>query len=179
MRFLKTIAAAALLAICTAPTVTARDTEVGFSYGAMPAMKNIDAYNGGWDGISPWGAVSMTIDHRFASRLKAGLSYTLSTASTDHTGVIGGGDITWHALMVNARYDWMEKGRWRLYSHAGAGVLITYFSPSWRDSYNTTRFAFQASPLGAEFDIAPSFGLFAEAGYGIEGIVQAGFRIGF
>ncbi len=108
-----------------------------------------------------------------------GLSYTLSSADTDRANAHGGGDITWHGLMMNARYEWLDRGKWRLYSHAGAGVLITYYSPGWIDSYNTTRFAFQASPIGVEFDPTPSFGVFAEAGYGISGVVQAGIRIGF
>ncbi|MCH5347322.1 MAG: outer membrane beta-barrel protein [Muribaculaceae bacterium] len=183
----KILILAALFTAAVATHAAPRGTEIGVSYGAFPAMQSIGAYNGNWDGINPWGAVNITIDHTFAPRLKLGLSYTLSSASTANATTLtpagrataAGGDITWHALMVNARYDWLSRPRWRMYSTAAAGVLVSYYSPGWRDSYNNTRLGFQVSPVGFEVDLAPAVGLFAEAGYGVQGILQAGLRIGF
>lgn len=179
MNLPKTLLSAACMLALASISANARDTEVSVSYGAVPAMAHIDAYNAGWNDITPWGSASFTIDHRFASPLWLGLSYTFSSASGDHVSARGAGDITWHGLMVNARYEWARRGPVTLYSHAAVGVLVTYYSPSWRDSYNTNRFAFQANPIGAQVDPIPSVGIFAEAGYGIQGIIKAGIRVGF
>lgn len=81
--------------------------------------------------------------------------------------------------MTNVRYHWCNRGPVSLYSHAGVGVLVEYFSPSWEESYNRTTFAFQVSPLGIEFNILPGMGLFGEVGYGVQGIAKVGFRLGF
>lgn len=167
------------MALALGQAAQARDTEVSVGYGAIPAMAHVKAYRGGWNDITPWGSFSFTIDHRFAERLWIGLDYTVSSASSDHVSPLGNGDVTWHALMVNARMEWLRRGRLTAYSHAGIGVIINYFSPSWRDSYNSTRFAFQASPIGVQWDVVPAVGVFAEAGYGIQGIVKAGVRVGF
>lgn len=177
MKLLNALLTAAMILISV--SAQGRDTEVSVSYGAMLAMSHVDSYHGNWSDITSWGTASFTIDHRFADRLWMGLSYTLSGASSDRVAPQGGGDIVWHGLMANARYEWLRTAHWTLYSHAGVGALITYYSPSWRDSYNTTRMAFQANPVGAQCDFTRHIGVFAEAGYGIEGIVKIGLRTGF
>lgn len=154
-----------------------RATEISVSYGAVPAMGHIDSYNGGWNNVKPWGSVSFTVDHRFGP-VWVGMSYTYSSASGDHVVRQGDGDLTWHGLMVNARYEWLRRRNVRFYSHVGVGCLITYFSPSWEDSYNRTRAAFQAMPLGVQYDFCRNAGLFAEVGYGIQGIAKFGVRVG-
>lgn len=164
--------------LCVA-AASARDTEVSVSYGAFPATNHLGVYRGHWSGIDGWGTVNATIDHRFAPDLWIGLNYTYSSAESDHAYHGRYGEITWHGLMANVRYQWYNRGSLILYSHVGIGVLVEYYSPSWEDSYNRTNMAFQLSPLGAQYDLSPHIGIFAEAGFGVQGVIKAGFRIGF
>lgn len=166
----------------TAQTSTEnRTTEVSVSYGALPAMSQIPYYHDRWDGLGQtWGTVNFTIDHRFTPALWLGMSYTYSSDSSKQLNPHGkSGDIAWHGLMVNARYEWMQRGALTLYSHAGVGVLISYYSPDNRDSWNRTGCAFQINPIGVQWDFAHAAGVFAEAGYGVQGIAKVGVRVGF
>ena len=171
--------AIAMMALCIG-ALSARDTEVSASYGAEAAMEHMPVYSDHWHGMNhAWGTFSFTIDHRFAQRLWVGLSYTLSTARTDHARMDRGGNVTWHGLLVNARYEWYTRKSLTLYSHAGIGVLVSYMNPGWEPAYNQTHLGFQASPIGAQWDVSRHVGLFAEAGYGIQGIVKVGVRVGW
>ncbi|MBO4956110.1 MAG: outer membrane beta-barrel protein [Muribaculaceae bacterium] len=174
--FLHLLLAAALIIPAASQ---ARTTEISASYGIAPAMRSLGAYHHPWHTLDNWGAVNVTFDHSFAPNLWVGLSYTLSSSSSDTAYEQRYGKITYHGLMTNVRYHWCNRGPVSLYSHAGVGVLVEYFSPSWEDSYNRTTFAFQVSPLGIEFNILPGMGLFGEVGYGVQGIAKVGFRLGF
>lgn len=169
-----------ILLLATSMAVSARDTEVSVSYGASPAMSHIPVFHNHWDGMSNcWGAVNATIDHRFADKLWCGLSYTYSSADSDHAWDGRYGKVTWHGLMFNIRYEWKTMPGWRLYSHIGVGALVEYYTPSWEDSFNHTNMAFQVSPIGIEADLTKNIGVFAELGYGMQGVGKAGIRIGF
>lgn len=170
-----------ILLLCAASgivAVSARDTEVSVSYGVEPAMGHLGVYRNDWSGMNCWGAINATIDHRFAPNLWIGLSYTYSSADSDHASKDRYGEVTWHGLMANVRYEWYARGGLLLYSHVGVGALVEYFSPSWEDSYNRTNMAFQVSPIGVQYDFGKHVGVFAEAGYGVQGVVKAGVRIG-
>lgn len=170
----------AMLAAVAAPSgASARDTEISVGYGAESAMEHIPAYSNHWNGMNhSWGTFSFTIDHRFAPKLWIGMGYTISSSSADNAWQQYGGDVTWHGLLVNARYEWYSRGGLTLYSHLGVGVLIAYMSPQWEPGYNSTRFGFQVSPVGVQYDVTPHLGLFAEAGYGIQGVAKVGVRLG-
>lgn len=169
-----------MIALAAVATVSARDTEVSVSYGASPAMSHIPVFHNHWDGMSnTWGAVNFTIDHRFAEKLWIGLSYTFSTADSEHAWEGRYGKVTWHGLLVNVRYEWYTRPSMRLYSHVGVGALVEYYSPSWEDSYNHTNMGFQVSPIGIEADLCKNIAVFAELGYGVQGVGKAGIRIGF
>lgn len=177
---MKHILLSALIAGIAVTSASARDTEVSVSYGAAPAMTHIANYHDHWDGMNNcWGTVNATIDHRFGTNFWCGLSYTFSTADSNHAHNGEYGKVTWHGLMFNMRYEWLHRPGWRLYSHAGIGALVQYYSPAWEDSYNRTTMGFQVSPVGIEADLCKNVGVFAELGYGIQGIGKAGVRIGF
>lgn len=158
---------------------SARDTEVSVSYGVSPAMAHIGMYHHDWEGMGGWGAVNATVDHRFADPLWVGLSYTYSSAESDHASEGRYADVTYHVLMVNVRYEWLRRKAVTLYSHVGVGVIVSYYDPSWRDTFNRTRAAFQLSPVGVQYDVHRNIGLFAEAGYGMQGVAKVGLRVGF
>lgn len=160
-------------------SASARDTEISASYGAMPAMKSLGVYHNDWNGLDYWGAVNFTIDHKFAPCLWIGLGYTYSSADSDNAVDGRYGKVYWHGLMANVRYEWYHRSLLTLYSHVGVGALVEYYSPSWEDSYNRTNMAFQVSPVGVQIDFLPQAGMFAEAGYGVQGIIKVGLRIGF
>lgn len=175
-RFVMTL----LAGVCCVAMTWARDTEVSASYGAAPAMCHIASMHNHWDGMDNcWGTVNFTIDHRFLPHLWVGMGYTFSTADSDTASEGRYGKVTWHGLMVNARYEWLSRPKMRLYSHVGVGALVAYYSPSWEDSYNSNRFAFQVMPIGIEADVCRNVGVFAELGYGIQGVGKAGIRVGF
>lgn len=168
-----------MLAITATATLSARDTEVSVSYGAMPAMQSLGVYHNHWHNLDNWGAINATIDHKFAHGLWIGLSYTFSSADSDTAYDGRYGEVIWHGLMANVRYEWYNRGAVTLYSHIGIGALVEYYDPSWEDSYNRTNMAFQVSPIGLQADLCRNIGVFAEAGYGVQGIIKAGMRIGF
>lgn len=176
MNRLRIIIAAAVATVAIA--AGARDTEVSVSYGAFPATAHLGVYHNHWQGLDGWGAVNATIDHRFADPLWVGLSYTYSSANSQHASEGRYGEVTYHGLMVNVRYEWMRRSQVTLYSHVGVGVMVSYYDPSWRDSFNQTHMAFQMSPVGVQYDFHPNIGIFAEAGYGTQGVIKAGFRVG-
>ncbi|MCM1110643.1 MAG: porin family protein [Clostridium sp.] len=154
-------------------------TEVCISYDALPAMRFISGYRNGWNHMDPWGGVTVSLDHRFAPGLWLGLSYNISSASTNDASEGRDGAITWHSLMVHSRYEYWRSGRWRLYGVVGIGVIISYMQPSWADTYNRTQFAFQVTPVGCSYRVLENLDLFADAGFGVQGILRAGFRIDF
>lgn len=176
---MKKIALLIIAVVAGISSAMARDTEVSVSYGAMPAMHNLGAYRNHWQDLDGWGSVNATIDHKFAPNLWIGLSYTYSSADSNTAWDGRYGKVTWHGLMANLRYEWYHRSLLTLYSHVGIGALVEYYSPSWEDSYNRTNMAFQVSPVGAQIDFIPQAGIFAEAGYGVQGIIKVGLRIGF
>lgn len=177
---MKRLLSLVILAAACMTVAQARDTEVSVSYGVAPAMCHIPSMHNHWNGMdSNWGTVNFTIDHRFLSPLWVGMSYTFSTADSDEALHDRYGKATYHGLMVNARYEWLSRPNLRLYSHAGVGVLVEYYSPSWEPSYNRNQFAFQVNPIGIEAEVCRNVGVFAELGYGIQGVGKAGIRIGF
>lgn len=157
----------------------ARDTEISVSYGTMSAMQTLGIYHNHWNNLNHWGTVNATVDHKFANGLWIGLNYTYASAESDTAYDSRYGNVTWHGLLVNIRYEWYNHGSVTLYSHVGIGALVEYYDPSWEDSYNQTNMAFQVSPIGLQADLSHHVGLFAETGYGVQGIIKVGVRIGF
>lgn len=206
MKTLRIFAAAAAMLILTPEAVGARDrervynaentsgfvpndtinprraTEFSVFYGAFPASNFIATYRDHYDLKNSWGTVGFSFDHSMTDRWIVGVSYNFST-SPGLYGVSGDDehdlDATWHTLLANVRYVYLRTGRVSFYGHAAVGVTVGYLSPEWRDSYNITRFAFQVSPIGVQYGLGRRFACFAEAGLGMQGIVQAGLRLRF
>lgn len=171
------VAVASLLAWPLA--ATADNTEVSISYGVLPAVRYLSDYHDHWANMNPWGDVVLSIDHSFAPKLWCGLSYTISSASSAKANLLRQGSIVWHSLLFHSRYHYVERGPWAFYGAAGVGVLIAYMQPGWKKPYNRTFFAFQLSPVGVGYRLLSNFELFAEAGFGVQGIVKGGVRVEF
>ena len=152
-------------------------TEISVSYGGLPAMRWMKVYADHWQNINPWGVVAVSIDHRFATRFWAGMSYTLSSGSSGRASEGRQGSVTWHSLMMHGRLVYGWSGRWQFYGEAGVGVIISYLQPSWAPTYNRTHFAFQAAPVGVQLRVLDNFDIFAEAGFGVQGILRGGLRL--
>lgn len=154
----------------------AQKAEIFFSYGGYTQMDACDMHDG-WHSVNTaWGAVNAGVSFNVAPKFWIGPSYTFSSCTTkggpDHSS------IAYHAIMLNGRYDYYRNSIVTLYAHLGLGAEISHLMPKWSDSYNKAYFAFQASPLGAQVGISRNFTLFGELGFGAQGLVQVGFRIG-
>lgn len=167
-------------AAAVAPTATkaADFVELNLSYGGYTVMDACD-YADNWYGVhTAWGAVNATCYfHVLPNKLAIGPSYTISSANTDggqhHSSVL------YNAILFNGKYQYFRNSIVKLYAHVGLGVEISHMKPKYADSYNEAYFGFQVSPIGATVDLSPNFGIFGEAGFGCQGIIQVGIKASF
>lgn len=171
-KFLLTIAAAAALVL----PASAQKVNLYASYGGYTEMDACDLHDGWPDVNTAWGAVNVGVDFGIGSRFRIGPSYTFSSTTTKgkhHSS------IAYHAVMLNAKYDYYRTGILALYAHLGAGVEISHMMPKWGDSYNKCYFAGQISPIGARVQLGSGFNFFGELGFGAQGLAQFGFSYDF
>lgn len=153
---------------------SAQSTELSISYGGYTQMDASDMHDG-WHGVNnAWGAVNLGLNFRINNKIWIGPSYTFSSTTTK--GGPEHSNIYYHAIMLNGRYHYWRNSIVTLYAKAGIGVDISHMAPRHGDSYNKTYCAFQVVPVGAQFDISRSVGMFAELGYGAQGLLQVGFK---
>lgn len=166
-----------VVAIGAAVNATAQKVNISASYGGYTQMDACDMS----DGIhaSPaWGALTVVANFNVAPKLWIGPSYTFSSAKVKSSS---SSSLYYHAILFNARYDYYRNSICTVYAHGGIGVDITR-KPALGcagEPGNSTYFAFQASPVGAEVQLSREFTIFGEAGFGAQGLLQAGFRINF
>lgn len=177
MKAIASLIMAAGLAVAALPA--SGETRVSVSYGAAPAMNYVASYHNHRDFKGAWGTVNAEVDHALTDRLLVGVSYTFSSSAGLKGKPAEDISATWHSLLANVRFRYLTTGSLTVYGRAGIGVLIDYYTPSWADSYNCTSFAFQFSPIGIDWSFTPHFAAFVEAGFGVQGVAQAGLRVGF
>lgn len=81
-----------------------------------------------------------------------------------------------YMVMPTAEYLYMNRPKVQLYGNLGVGVLsLSGHSTVTTDrhDYSATTVAFQVNPIGVRF--GQRFGGFAELGFGLKGILTAGF----
>lgn len=173
----KTLLAAALVAAIAVPmTASAQKAEIQIGYGGYTQMDATDMHDG-WHGVNAaWGAVTGGVNFRVAPKFWIGPSYSFSSATTK--GGPEHSNIAYHVIMLNGRYEYYRNSIVKLYAHVGLGADISYMQPKGGDNYSKGYFAFQVSPLGAQVDISRSASMFAEIGFGAQGLAQVGFRFG-
>lgn len=173
---MKKVLLAATLAFAGTLVTKAQNVELQINYGGFTQMDCMDMHDG-WHSVnSAWGALTGGMNFKVAPKFWIGPSYSFSSTSTK-----GGSDashIAYHVIMFNGRYEYYSTRSVKLYGHLGLGVDISYMQPKFGDNYSKGYFAFQISPLGAQFDLNKKFSLFGEIGFGAQGLAQVGFRIG-
>lgn len=156
-------------------TVSAQKTEVTLSYGAYTQMDATNMHDG-WGGVNnAWGALNLGVNFRVMPKLWIGPSYTFSSTTT-HGGPEHS-NIAYHVIMLNGRYHYYANRIVSLYAKFGLGVDISYMQPRGTDNYSKAYCAFQIVPVGAQVDINRQWAMFAEAGFGAQGLFQLGVKL--
>lgn len=172
-KFLLPLLAAAAIAV----PASAQKVNLYASYGGYTQMDCCDNHDD-WHGVNTaWGAVNVGVDFRIGSRFRLGPSYTFSSTSTK--GGSHASHIAYHAILLNAKYDYYRTGILSLYGHVGLGCVISHMMPKYDDSYNKAYFAGQISPIGARVQLGGNFNFFGELGFGAQGLAQFGFSYDF
>lgn len=171
-----------LLAILTIAAFTgvasAQKFQIQAGYGGYTQMDALDMADGGHVKTA-WGAVTGGFTYRVSPKVRLGATYTFSSANYSKPATASA---YYHALLFNGFYDYYRQGDLKLYGHVGLGFDITHMSNGVQGrpdhwSYNQSYFAFQVSPLGAEYNIGSGCNLFGELGFGAQGLLQVGVRV--
>lgn len=154
----------------------ARGIELTASYGGYTQMDAMDMHDG-WSGVNTaWGAATFGVNFQINRNLWIGPSYTFSSTTTK--GGPHHSNIAYHVIMLNGRYTYYRNSIVDLYAHVGLGADISHMQPRHGDAYNRGYFAFHIAPLGAQVKLNRNFAMFGEVGFGAQGLVQVGFRLG-
>ena len=156
--------------------INAQKTEVTLSYGAYTQMDAMDMHDGWHHVNTAWGALNAGLNFKVARNVWIGPSYTFSSTSTKGPDP---SHVAYHAVMFNGRYHYYSNSIVSLYAKLGLGVEISYMQPRGGDNYSKTYCAFQIVPIGAQFDLNRNWALFAEGGFGAQGLFQFGAKIKF
>ena len=130
----------------------------------------------GWSHVNTaWGALNLGVNFRVTPKIWIGPSYTFSSTTTK--GGPAHSNIAYHAVMMNGRYHYYRNSIVTLYAKLGLGVEFSYMQPRERDNYTKAYCAFQIVPVGAQVDLNRNWAMFAEAGFGAQGLFQFGFKL--
>ena len=151
-----------------------------------------------FEDVKNWGSINVMYLRSFTDRISAGASYSYSSFKAhEMTPNIGIGLPTTHthSVMLTGKWTWVSKAKFSIYSRVGAGVRFSKASfpngskmivdgvgvlpedmqsKTYLEKGSKTDFAWQVSALCADFKICDHFGIFAEAGAGFQGCIQAG-----
>ncbi len=163
--------------------------EISVSWGLGSGPMIADAFASGLTGSTEYGMQTGNISAQFMHNLNKtiGIGVTasfegLSAKKTDEmTEDLSNNYIT---IMPTARAYWFRKSMFGMYSRAAAGVTFNSFDylnakdgKTVKDSESEVSFAWQVSPVGIEIGSNKVSG-FLEGGFGYQGLVIAGVRIG-
>lgn len=121
--------------------------EVHVSYGGYNQMDACDNHDGWHNLNTSWGSLNAGVDFDVIGNLSIGPSYTFSSTTTKGGSLHS--KISYHAIMINAKYDYWRNSIVTLYAHAGMGAIISHMQPNGSPSYNKGYCAYQISPIGA------------------------------
>lgn len=173
---MKKIMMAAAIALAAVGAAQAEKAEITASYGAYTQMDAMNMHDGWRNVNTAWGALNVGANFKITDAIWMGPSYTFSSTTTKgayHS------DIAYHAVMMNVRYSYFSNSIVSLYAKAGIGVEFSYMQPKNEGNYTKTYCAFQIVPLGAQVDLSRNWAIFAESGFGAQGIIQVGAKYKF
>lgn len=151
--------------------VWAQKTEFQIGYGGYTQMDATDCCDD-VNTSNAWGAVTAGVNFNITPKFAIGPSYTFSSQSIKHDM----GNVYYHVIMLNAKYNYYRTSIFTLYAHVGLGGMVSHISPKGPDPWNKGCFAYQVTPLGATVDVARGVSMFGELGFGAQGLVQLGFK---
>lgn len=152
----------------------ARGTELQIGYGGYTQMDATDMHGGYGKVKTAWGALTAGINFKVLPNLWIGPSYTFSSSEFKEWD----SNLYYHVIMLNARYAYYRTSIFRMYAHVGIGADITHIASDHHDSENKGYFAFQVSPICFEAGVGSGVSLFGELGFGAQGLLNVGVRIG-
>lgn len=163
------------VAMLGATSASAQRTEITASYGAYTQMDATNMHDGWHHVNTAWGALNVGLNFRVTPKIWIGPSYTFSSTTTE--GGPKHSNIAYHAVMFNGRYHYYSNSIVKLYAKLGLGVEFSYMQPHDHDNYTKAYCAYQITPIGAQVDLNRSWAMFAEAGFGAQGLFQFGFKL--
>ena len=173
----KKVILALVLGAASLMGASAQKAEITASYGAYTQMDATDMKDG-WKHVNTaWGALNVGLNFRVTPKIWIGPSYTFSSSTTK--GGPEHSNVAYHAVMLNGRYHYYRNSIVSLYAKVGLGVGTPYLQPRHDDSYTKAYCAFQIVPVGAQVDLSRDWAMFAEAGFGAQGLFQFGFKYKF
>lgn len=174
---IKKLIAAVAVALVSLTGAYAQKAEISLSYGAYTQMDATDMKDG-WKHVNTaWGALNAGLNFKVARNIWIGPSYTFS--STTSKGGPEHSNIAYHAVMFNGRYHYYNTSIVSLYAKLGLGVEFSYMQPRNHDNYTKSYCAFQIVPVGAQVNLNRDWAMYAEAGFGAQGLFQFGFKYRF
>lgn len=165
--------------------VTLPRNEISISYGLISIsdfstiMNNFFPSIGTIEGRPLWatGCINLGYTYRLYENLEVGgmFSYSGNMGNMTERGAVLK---NFFSFMPQAKYNWYNKGKVRLYSRLAAGIQVISINNA---SGNTeipdktaASITFQASPIGIEIGRYVAF--FAEAGFGAAGVISVGMK---
>ena len=153
----KKVILALVLGAASLMGASAQKAEITASYGAYTQMDATDMKDG-WKHVNTaWGALNVGLNFRVTPKIWIGPSYTFSSSTTK--GGPEHSNVAYHAVMLNGRYHYYRNSIVSLYAKVGLGVEFSY--------------------VGAQVDLSRDWAMFAEAGFGAQGLFQFGFKYKF
>jgi hypothetical protein len=179
------------LAAATSLTASLAAQQLSVGYGGYTQMDATNCHKG-FDRVDcAWGALNASLWIPVSRSVSLGASYTFSSASTPEdiafesvNGVVRADDgrrgkVAYHAILLNTKVDYWRRCSLSLYAHVGVGAIIAHMQPPFAHHYGKGYFAYQISPLGAEVGLGKHVAMFAEVGFGAQGLAQVGFNYDF
>lgn len=199
IKFLLVILAVSSLLCVPARAQEETRHEIGISYGTVPNSVWIDVLSDVVPAIFGYkynnnhyvGPIGLEYYYHTSPLVGVGAVAVLATNSEDGFSK----DIlkshrckTYSTLMPSAKFNWLRKEKWGMYSKVAIGATLAHFSEQdyddngkrvgEKDNTNDVLFNFQVSAIGVEAGSRNVRG-FAELGVGEQGVILGGVRFKF
>lgn len=138
-------------------------------------------------------AINVSYLYHLSQSFAIGLAYTHSsmdadivTGSSEAQGVYSN---TCHTVMLTGKYSWLRISKFSFYSRLAVGLTLQKGELESNDPYvgsafanadlDAKKLAWQAMPLGVEWNLIPHLAIYAEGGAGVSGCALAGLKVFF